>query len=180
MWTEVGFSTSGGTEQPGRTTKWLLGHFLLQEPTGNPAAEQPLMSCSDQVSGAAVRGASVLTNTSILWRRGRLCILKDGLLLLLESGRFDTPPICGFLDNAGPVPVAGALKSPPCIRTARESQVFSNGGPDGALLCHAVRATSLVIGHVIRLQQFSCLDSQHRDIHSSLLFMLDQTVTEPV
>lgn len=37
-----------------------------------------------------MRDASVLTNTFILWRRGRLCILKDGLLL--ESGRFDTPP----------------------------------------------------------------------------------------
>lgn len=39
-----------------------------------------------------MRDASVLTNTSLLWRSGRLCILKDGLLLLLESGRFDTPP----------------------------------------------------------------------------------------
>lgn len=40
-----------------------------------------------------MRDAPALTNTSILWRRGRLCILKDGLLLLLlESGRFDTPP----------------------------------------------------------------------------------------
>lgn len=71
-----------------------------------------------------MRDASVLTNTSILWRRGRLCILKDGLLLLLlESGRFDTPPYAVSLTTLdqcwwlGPEIFTGAFGLPGCHRS---------------------------------------------------------------